>query len=122
MELPEDPTKEILLQLCFEDIINLKKSGEISKFSDIKLREILGKKFLNKIKIQYKNNEYPDEDIFTDEQLHPMISRFCFYSLIMEFGDDIKITSEQIDKMISILTVEQLEKMNDKINNGMSWY
>lgn len=53
-----------------------------------------------------------------------MISRFCFSSLLSEFGYYIELTSEQINKMISVLTVEQLEKVNNHFHKaGISgWY
>ena len=123
MELPRDPTLEIIENLSFEDTVNLKKSGQIDNITDIKLREILGKKYLNKMMKEFSTSEYPDDDVFSDVKLHDHISGFCFSSALTEFGYDIELTSEQIYKMISILTIEQLEKMNDRLNrNSGSWY
>lgn len=123
MNLTEDTTQELLDNLSCEDIINLKKSGKIDYLSDIKLRESLSTKFLTKMMKEYSDSEYPNQDIFSDKKLNPMISRFCFSSLLSEFGYDIELTSEQINKMISILTIEQLEKVNNHLNNNTNgWY
>lgn len=123
MELPQDPILEIIENLSFEDTVNLKKSGQIDNITDIKLCEILSKKYLNKMMKEYSKSEYPTENIFSDIKLHDLISKFCFSSSLTEFGYDIELTSEQIYRMISILTIEQLEKMNDRLNrNSGSWY
>jgi hypothetical protein len=53
MDLLEDTTLEMFNYLSCEDIINLKKSGEIDYLSDIKLRELLSKKFLDKMIKEY---------------------------------------------------------------------
>ena len=70
---------------------------------------------------QYSDNEYPNKDI-NDKKLNDKISRFCFSSLLSEFSSDIELTSEQINNMIFILTVEQLEKVNDHLNKSKCWY
>lgn len=119
INLIDDTTEEMFNYLSSEDIINLKKSGGIDYLSDIKLRQLLSKKFLNKMIKQYSDNEYPNKDI-NDKKLNDKISRFCFSSLLSEFSSDIELTSEQINNMIFILTVEQLEKVNDHLNK--SWY
>ena len=104
MDLLEDTTQEILDYLSYEDIINLKKSGELDNLSNITLGELLSKKFLIKMMKQYSDSEYPNQDI-NDKEFNSTISRFCFSSLLSEFTSDIELTSEQIDKMISILTI-----------------
>ena len=122
MNLTEDTTQELLNNLSCEDIINLKKSGEIDYLSEVKLRELLSKKFLTKMMKEYSDSEYPNQDIFSDVKLNPVISRFCFSSMLTEFGYDIDLSTEQINKMISILTIEQLEKVNTHLNNTNGWY
>lgn len=122
MNLTEDTTQELLNNLSCEDIINLKKSGKIDYLSEIKLRELLSKKFLTKMMKKYSDSEYPNQDIFSDVKLNPRISRFCFSSMLTEFGYDIDLSTEQINKMISILTIEQLEKVNTHLNNTNGWY
>ncbi len=94
----------------------------INYLPDTKLRELLSKKFLTKMMKQYSAAEYKNDDIFSDTTLNPVISRFCFSSLLSEFGYDIELTSEQIMKMASILTVEQLEKVNNHLNTSKCWY
>ena len=44
MGLLGDSNQEVINYLSCEDIINLKKSGEIDNFPDNKLRELLSKK------------------------------------------------------------------------------
>lgn len=122
MSLSEDATQELLGYLSFEDIINLLKTGKIDDLSNTKLRESLSKNFLTKMMKQYGDAEYPTDDIFSDKTLNNLISRFCFSSLLSEFAYDIELTTEQIIKMLSILTVEQLEKVNERFNNNKNWY
>jgi len=122
MDLLEDTTQEILDYLSYEDIVNLKKSGELDNLSDIKLRELLSKKFLTKMMKQFSDSEYPNQDVHTDRNLNSIISRFCFSGVISEFGYDISLTTEQIMKMLSVLTVEQLEKVNNHLDNSKGWY
>ena len=124
MNLTEDTIKELLDYLSCEDIINLKKSREIDYLSDVKLRELLSKKFLNRMMKQYADEEYKEEDINSDTKLNSIISRFCFSSVLSEFAYDIDLSSEQIYKMISILTIEQLEKVNNHLTKSGSkgWY
>ena len=117
-----DCTQDILNNLSCEDIINLKKSEEINTFSDVELRKILSKKVLDKMMKGYSEAEYPNQDVFTDKKLNSLILRFCFSSLLSEFGHDIELSSEQIYRMISILTVEQLEKVNNHLNKSTGWY
>lgn len=88
MELLGDSNQEIINNLSCEDIINLKKSGEINNLSDNKLRELLSKKFLDKMVKQYSETEYPNEDVFSDKEINSLILRFCFSSLLQEFGYD----------------------------------
>lgn len=124
MNLTEDTTRNLLDYLSCEDIINLKKSEAIDYLSDVKLRELLSKKFLNKMMKQYADEEYKEQDIDSDTKLNSMISRFCFSSVLSEFAYDIDLSSEQIFKMISILTIEQLEKVNNHLTKSGSkgWY
>jgi hypothetical protein len=124
MNLTEDTTGNLLDYLSCEDIINLKKSEAIDYLSDVKLRELLSKKFLNKMMKQYADEEYKEQDIDFDTKLNSMISRFCFSSVLSEFAYDIDLSSEQIFKMISILTIEQLEKVNNHLTKSGSkgWY
>jgi len=122
MELIEDVTEEVINYLTCEDIINLKKSDKLNLLSDLKLREILGKKYLTKMMKQYSDEEYKTQDVDSDKKLNYMISKFCFTSALIEFGHDIDLSTEQIFKMISILTFEQLEKLNDHLNKDKNWY
>ena len=117
-----DSNQEVINYLSCEDIINLKKSGEINNVPDNKLRELLSKKFLDKMMKQYSQSEYRNVDVFSDKKLNSRILRFCFSSLLSEFGHDIELSSEQIYRMISILTVEQLEKVNNHLNKDPNWY
>ena len=122
MDLLPEITQEMLDYLTYEDIINLKKSGKLDNLSDIKLRELLSKKFLNKMMKQYSDAEYPNEDVISNKELNSRNHRFCFSSALSEFGYDIELSTEQIMKMCSILTIEQLEKMNDHLNTCKGWY
>ena len=122
MEVLGDSNQEIINNLSCEDIINLKKSGEIDNFPDNKLRELLSKKFLDKMMKEYSQSEYRNVDVFSDKKLNYRILRFCFSSLLSEFGHDIELSPEQIYRMISILTVEQLEKVNNHLSNSNGWY
>ncbi len=111
INLNDDTTEEMFNYLSCEDVINLKKSDYLS---DVKLRQLVSKKILNKMMKQYPN--------LHDKKLNDKISRFCFSSLLSKFTYDIELTSEQINKMISILTVDQLEKVNDHLNKSKCWY
>jgi len=121
MELLGDCIEHVLKFLNNEDIINLKKSGIIDWFPNNKLQKILSKKYLDKMIKQYGENEYPNEDIYSNDILS-RISRFCFSSMLSEFCYDIDLSTEQIYRMVSILRFEQLEKANNHLNNNKSWY
>lgn len=64
-------------------------------------------------KIEYRNKELTAE-------LQNTMQQFCFSCVLSEFG--IKLSSEQITQMFSILTTEQLESINTQLIDGKSWY
>jgi len=122
MNLVEDCTVEMLDNLIYDDIVNLKKSGVIDNFPDDKLHDILSKKLLGKMIKQYSDSEYKNEDLSSEEK-KDRIYRFCFSSLISELAYDINLSSDQINKMVCILTNEQLEKVSTRLDkNPNGWY
>ena len=123
MNLLEEITLKIINYLTYDDIANLKKSEIIHNISNDKFHEILSKKLLTKMMKQYSDAEYKNVDVFSDDKLKNIISRFCFSSLISEFAYGINLTSDQINKMVPILTNEQLEKISYKLDkNPNGWY
>jgi len=121
MNLIEDCTVEMLDNLTYDDIVNLKKSGAIDNFPDDKLHDVLSKKLLGKMMKQY-SAEYKNENLSSEEK-KDRIFRFCFSSLLSELAYDINLSSDQINKMVSVLTNEQLEKVSTKLDkNPNCWY
>lgn len=114
----DDTIKNIVENLEFDDIINLKNLGEIGNFSDIELRKVLSKKLLHIIMKIY-SIEYPNYDIFNDNKLKNLTSKFCLSCILLEFSFD--ITLEQVEQMISVLSLEQQIKIKEQTLKG-GWY
>lgn len=62
--------------------------------------------------INQNAREYP-EDALANEKEYCKIGKFCFSSILSEFN--FQLTSKQIEQLFSILTLEQLEIINQKL-------
>ena len=46
--------------------------------------------------------------------------QFCFSNMVSEFG--VELSDQQIEKMLLVLTQEQIETINKKLDREHGWY
>lgn len=121
MDLLGDNIEDILSNLICEEIINFKKSGQIDHFPIDKLTKIYSDKTRINMINQYTKAEYQGKDIWNDKNEYCKIGKFCFSGILSEFN--LTLTPKQIEKLFSILTLEQLEKVNERLSKDPNgWY
>lgn len=120
MNLSNDCIFMVLNYLTCEDINNLTKSGIINDYlTRNNIHNLYSKKLCDEMLDGYIKDEYKNTDVYSNPELHGRLGQFCF-SGIGEF--EIQLTSEQVYKLFSVLTLEQLQTMNKKLVKGYCWY